>query len=137
MKKPDIEKYNNRIFKKYKSAGLGMIKDEKVVYSKKVEKEWLKDAYARPFDDSHGVQSNQYGKWHQHAQAEAYRQSLVGRVITQEGLEGALVLAYEDRCFKVRLQDGTMIEATFDRKFLFTKDPPGVSSNGWKCLGEK
>ena len=65
---------------------------------------------------------------------ERYR-SQVGRVITQAGLVGALVLSYSrnKNVFKVQLKDGTILDGQWDHLYRFksTNDPPGISSNGW------
>ena len=70
----------------------------------------------------------------------AYRDK-VGRVITQEGLEGALVVEWREEewqsgtvgTFKVRLKDGTIAEGEWNRSWQgeTANDPAGVSSNGW------
>ena len=72
--------------------------------------------------------------------AEVRRQrcrSLVGRVITQKGLVGALVLQYnsndwsDDDFFKVRLQDGSIVTGEWNHYYSWDNDPSGITSNGW------
>jgi hypothetical protein len=58
--------------------------------------------------------------------------SLVGRVITQDGLEGALVLSFNgESAFKVLLQAGPVVDATWSTFWDSTRDPAGITSNGW------
>ena len=68
--------------------------------------------------------------------------NLVGRVITQQGWEGALILSYDaignddeilEGVFKVRLRSGDIIDATWMDK-MGTMDPAGISSEGWTLL---
>jgi hypothetical protein len=65
---------------------------------------------------------------------ERYR-SQVGRVITQAGLVGALVVSFDQKykTYKIQLKDGTIHDGRWDHLYRFkaTDDPPGVSSNGW------
>jgi hypothetical protein len=59
--------------------------------------------------------------------------SQVGRVITQRGLVGALVLSFnpEDRVFKVQLEDGTISDGHWVTGWAPYVDPSGITSNGW------
>ncbi len=72
-------------------------------------------------------------------QLKAYR-AKVGCVITQSGLEGALVLEHvlqpdtiSEGYFKIRLRSGTITTGTWDRVWAHGSrhDPPGLTSCGW------
>ena len=74
------------------------------------------------------------------AKQDTYRRErcleMTGRVISQRGLVGALVLEYLGRfndndLFKIRLQDGSIVEGSWTMFFGYGKDPAGVTSNGW------
>lgn len=98
----------------------------------------IADAYGRPLDrDRHSFDNWEYNEQQSFNEYKRVCASLVGRVITQKGFEGALVLSYgceagED-VFKIRLRDGKVINA-FWSSYAPVNDEPGVSSEGWKVV---
>lgn len=86
-------------------------------------REKLKDRYAGPLDEDLFTHED-YGQQHHICRQQ------VGRVITQPGLEGALVLSYSVGKFTIRLADGTITEGEWD-SWTGGSDPEGVSSDGW------
>lgn len=100
----------------------------------KSEDDHLKPLYAGPID------------WEEEDEAHFERtiriraercQKQVGKVITQRGLEGALVLEYlghdheEGNIFNIQLKDGTTTQGTWNHYYDWQTDPEGVSSYGW------
>jgi len=59
--------------------------------------------------------------------------SQVGRVITQKGLVGALVLSFskKKKVFKVQLENGTIHDGRWVAGWTPYVDPAGITSNGW------
>jgi len=91
-------------------------------YDKYDMREKYKDAYAGPLEEDLFTH-NDYGR-------HAICRGQVGRVITQPGLVGALVLSYSQNKFTVRLSDGSTVVAKWDQ-WAGGSDPEGVSSDGW------
>ena len=96
------------------------------------KREKYKDLYAGPLDEDSWDRGD--------AMNHAINMSQVGRVITQPGLEGALVLSYKT-CgryrsgkFMIQLCDGSIVEGTWDH-WSGEGDSEGVSSDGW-TVGE-
>ena len=90
---------------------------------KKDRRERWHGRYAGPLDEDLFTHAD-YGQQHHICREQ------VGRVITQPGLEGALVLSYAVGKFTIRLADGTVTEGEWD-SWAGGNDPEGVSSDGW------
>ena len=99
------------------------------------ESKFYREAYARPIEEKEEYWDEKPIRA-SYAQYRARCISLVGRVITQKGWEGALVLSYsakDDDRFEVRLASGQVIGAIWN-DFSNDADSAGVTSRGWSII---